>query len=549
MAEGGESSASTSIKEEDNTPEELKKKPVEIRISVFFDGTGNNRGNIAARKGGEHSNVYSTVKSQNSDASKYASFEAGYSNVSILEEQFESTTECKIFKPFYIEGVATRDIKRVAEEYAQKVRARAEFNKNRAPRHQSKVPIEMETDSTVGNAAALGATGLYAKVDAAFNKIQFWLMDEVFGATDPDGDTITDKTHEFTKIVVDVFGFSRGAATARHFIHHVLNEPRTIVTPIPKNVLNPFAPARLRTYDVTTRTLKQAIESFGYEVKDDAVEIGFAGLFDTVSSYVVALTTDVKILHLDAIKHARKVYHLASAEEHRACFSLTNIHSAKTAGIGEEYFLPGVHSDIGGGYRDLNDGGGESEKYDLMNDDKTTIAFYQSTRTAGLTLDYHAFMGTLADEGWYKPSAQDKWYTSSDQPEKEAEMWLEKGAWWSGIIFTDVALKAKRSGIAHEYRYIPLQLMAEAMEKEQFKFKPNLKSKYKVSGNLSSIDQRIRNYVSTIGNHSKAEDWFTKQDGQLKTLRHKHLHYSARIDTGHWPRFKNQKRYRQYYDG
>ena len=40
----------------------------------------------------------------------------------------------------------------------------------------------------------------------------------------------------------------------------------------------------------------------------------------------------------------------ASAEEHRMHLSLHNINSAKAKG--EQYFLPGVHSDIGGGYLD-----------------------------------------------------------------------------------------------------------------------------------------------------------------------------------------------------
>ena len=44
------------------------------------------------------------------------------------------------------------------------------------------------------------------------------------------------------------------------------------------------------------------------------------------------------------------VVQLASADEHRENFSLTNINSSLRAGVGVELRLPGVHSDIGGSY-------------------------------------------------------------------------------------------------------------------------------------------------------------------------------------------------------
>lgn len=396
-----------------------------------------------------------------------------------------------------------------------------------------------------GNGLGTGSTGIYAKIDRAMAEINEWLRSDVYDQDHGSGD-ITITTHEFTKIVVDVFGFSRGAATARHFIHHVLNGTRTVVTFLPRNVLNPFRPIHLQTYQLRKRTLKLNIEMSGFEVKEDAVQIGFAGLFDTVSSYVVATTSDVNILHLDAVKEARKVYHLAAAEEHRACFSLTNIQSALSSGTGEQYFLPGVHSDVGGGYRDLDDGGGETEIYELMNDDKKTIVIYQSLAIGGLFLDYQAFQREVAAEGWYKPGDLNRWYDADENPlAAGGQMWLEK----EGLIFKDVALKTHRSGIAHSYRRIPLQLMAEEMEKNGFILKTKIKTKLSVPSELASIEGRIRSYIGSIGSNSKPEDWFKKQDPELSWLRNNHLHYSSRIDTGHWPRFKDQQRYRQYYDG
>lgn len=543
MAEAGESSHQTSPPPEDETPPPIKKKPLEIRISVFFDGTGNNRGNIQAREGSGNTAVYDRVRAQNADnPGAYGSFEAGYSNVSILEEQYQSTTECKIHQSFYIEGVATRDIRRVAERYESELKTDEAFRQTRAGHNQSPRQIDVQTDSNYGNAAALGSTGLYPKIDKAFNDIRNWFRSKVLDQ-EIDGEKITSRDYEITKFVVDIFGFSRGAATARHFAHHILEGTRNVLTI--SDYITPFAPPVPTVEHLEMMNLKDALEAYDISVTEDAIQIGFVGVFDTVSSYIVALTSDVKMLYLDEIKKARKVYHLAAAEEHRACFSLTNIKAAKNAGVGEEYFLPGVHSDIGGGYRDL---GEEEERYDLMNDSKVAIAFYQLTRTGSLTMDYKAFIKLIESEGWYTTTDNDRWFTPQENAAEKGEMWLEKDR-SGGIIFDDVALKVHRTQIAHDYRRIPLQLMAEAMEKEDFVFKGELKSNYSVPGELSSIEGRIRSYVGSAGNSSRADDWFTVQDPQLKELRHKHLHYSSRIDTGHWPRFKNKKRYRQAYDG
>jgi len=84
------------------------------------------------------------------------------------------------------------------------------------------------------------------------------------------------------------------------------------------------------------------------------IEIDFAGLFDTVASHglfrLLFSLSNTKNLKLHAVSKAKQAIHLIAAEEHRENFSLTDIASAGSKG--RELFLPGVHSDIGGGYRD-----------------------------------------------------------------------------------------------------------------------------------------------------------------------------------------------------
>lgn len=77
------------------------------------------------------------------------------------------------------------------------------------------------------------------------------------------------------------------------------------------------------------------------------VVVKYVGLYDTVASYGVIHDNNTSQLHLDSIAIAEKVVQLAAAEEHRLNFRLTNISSAKN---GLQIFLPGAHSDVGGGY-------------------------------------------------------------------------------------------------------------------------------------------------------------------------------------------------------
>lgn len=93
-----------------------------------------------------------------------------------------------------------------------------------------------------------------------------------------------------------------------------------------------------------------------YNLESSKFHIKFVGLYDTVSSYSESMSTspdfenDVKELKLKLEGNVEKVVHLTASDEYRENFSLTNIKSSIQAGVGFELELPGVHSDIGGGY-------------------------------------------------------------------------------------------------------------------------------------------------------------------------------------------------------
>ena len=131
------------------------------------------------------------------------------------------------------------------------------------------------------------------------------------------------------KILLDVFGFSRGAALARHFV----------------NVIKQGA----FRMDATYRRIPRR-----------AFRIGFLGVFDTVGSFgLPGNDTDLGYaFHVAPHWLECGGLHLVADDEHRENFSLHSIlprqdreHPRDMAdGTLSEVVLPGAHSDIGGGY-------------------------------------------------------------------------------------------------------------------------------------------------------------------------------------------------------
>lgn len=266
-------------------------------INVFFDGTKNNLYNIEHRK--KNPQMYKGKET----ASSYESYFNDHSNVSYLYQARKQVTNVGWA---YIEGIGTG---------ADDINA-LESN-NRYLKMKGK-PLEEKkyyTDSTMGFAYGTGPTGIKRRVQQSFEKIQTMVSSDL-------GNRIP------TILVLNVFGFSRGAAAARHFVHKVKTQPRSFI---------------------------------GWNLTRERIIVNFVGLFDTVSSYsgtgspdpelTGAFDDDVKDLHLNFERdYARKVFHLTAADEYRLYFSLTNINSAIRHGFGMEVAISGAHADVGGSY-------------------------------------------------------------------------------------------------------------------------------------------------------------------------------------------------------
>ncbi|MGI4872192.1 MAG: phospholipase effector Tle1 domain-containing protein [Janthinobacterium lividum] len=275
------------------------REPVDIVASVFFDGTGNNRTNTTLRleqaKGGYVSVDGRQVKVE-------GSYESYYSNVAVMQYMNLISDNLKEVS-VYVEGIGTTD---------------------------------GGDDDTMGMAFGAGATGVPAKVARGILLLTERITRILRQSAEGEGEG-----KRLNHLLVNVCGFSRGAAAARHFVARRTGE-------------------LFKQYTSLSESLY---------VEAAAIEINFVGLFDTVSSYggeehtTVAGQTihnrldhsfddDVQELHLAIGGHAREVVQLAAADEYRKNFASTTIASSVRAGVGLEVRLPGVHSDIGGSYQE-----------------------------------------------------------------------------------------------------------------------------------------------------------------------------------------------------
>jgi hypothetical protein len=277
------------------------KTRVNLRIGVFFDGTGNNASNSAMglRCGAHHpirpEDIEPSCKPYMTDPE--GSYGADVTNIKKLSDLYPEHPDIKsvtsgqmIYLRNYIGGIGTR---------------------------------AGEKDSLVGFATGRGDTGVIAKVHRAFNLIIRQVQALIEAIQHCQIDSIT----------LDVFGFSRGAAAARHFANEVVS---------PRSVWGGF----LQDY---ARYLSVGFN--GYQTGH--LRVGFIGLFDTVAAIAGVgnlgglvndpYAPDVN-LYLDPTFFPR-VVHLVARDEVRANFPLSSVAPEHV-----ELALPGAHSDIGGGY-------------------------------------------------------------------------------------------------------------------------------------------------------------------------------------------------------
>ena len=271
---------------------------------MFFDGTGNNANNSGDRQAacsGEHYGMNDAESTSaleqcvrlNRGVSGTAagSYIGYYSNVhwlhTLYNPEIKTDTGAGQYA-IYIEGIGTED---------------------------------EAGDSTYGMGTGRGDTGVVRKTDKAVAALAAGIQGYLDRHTDA-------RSCKIKELQFDIFGFSRGAAAARHFANRVFSQDRAIVSAI-----------------------KAGLDGTEFSGTPGG-KTRFLGIFDTVAAIGTPVnglnphsadTGEVNLVLRPGV--ADKVFHITAQHECRFNFALNSVKPAWP-----ELALPGAHSDIGGGY-------------------------------------------------------------------------------------------------------------------------------------------------------------------------------------------------------
>ncbi len=420
--------------------------PFDVRASVFIDGTGNNLFNTDAASHGSGGE---------------GSYQNSYSNVARLATNIRLTnSENNYHFSVYCEGMGT---------------------------------LNMEDDSTLlGQAFGMGDTGIPARVSTVISHLRNRIG------------SLSNGNRRIGNLKIDAFGFSRGAAAARHFVYRVLESESRFAA----------SGDDVSGVDISIYSLIHQLtdaDDGNFTISD--YKLPFIGLFDTVASYGGNHENDTRDLHLDAIRagEVERVIHLASGDEHRYNFPLTDIHSA--GGKGRQTFLPGVHSDIGGGYNESTNGNMKEDNLVVFEmEDRPHSVDYMNRLYERL----NRVKDNLISLGWYKiyPLVE-----------------IRPGDQRNELVVAYNQLKASRVHISNRYSWVPLHIMSEKAVEKQLHFD--------LSDFPLSTDPFLVQIKSLVENNRHDEQhWIASVDPQIQRLRHNYCHFSSHFTPSHsilWP--------------
>jgi len=295
----------------DDSSEEDERPKVRVEAGFFFDGTGNNRNNTQAyQKQVDEcltANAAGAMSEENCSSEVSQIMEGSYlnaeTNVSKLERMYQQgrfrsyESEQAYRISTYVSGVGTKS---------------------------------GEPDDSHSMGLGLGEQGILRKIDQGCSNFLFQLKRNV--------------TDQIEELVLDVFGFSRGAATARHFVSQEVSDTTG-------SLYGQYKGALVRAFE------RQGIPW------PKKVTVRFVGLFDTVAGIADLGNLDFSAHDAETGRinvnlrpeDAERVVQFAARDERRHNFSLNSLRS-ESGNLPEhfdEWVLPGVHSDIGGGYPEI----------------------------------------------------------------------------------------------------------------------------------------------------------------------------------------------------
>ncbi|WP_407403842.1 T6SS phospholipase effector Tle1-like catalytic domain-containing protein [Chryseobacterium sp.] len=410
------------------------KELVNFTFGIFLDGTLNNMYNTELRQKASGEAVpnasgmvvdekgakiiykdMSSKKVYNDPEKGDTSFENDLSNPAILFKNYTEKPSEKIFR-VYTEGIGS----------------------NSAPQKQGddlKTEDYKKDDMMQGPAFGMGTAGIKNRVRDSITDVVRYIDDNLT------------KDKKLGTITFDVFGFSRGAAAARHFVHivkHAAYKPNQSWFQGDNDYVKDLQGNNVDS----TKYFNQLMPRFGVlgqklndlGLLDDRtkVDVRFVGIYDTVPHHGLFQWNDIKDLGLDNVNKANYVVHMIAGDEHRANFSLVDISSVNKTSPesgqkgGIEIMYPGVHCDVGGAYVE---GWGENP---------TRI------ESAPIKQMLEPYREKLIHQGWFK--------------EKQIFIKFDPLA-VRLIAHNTFRLEAKREHLSNQYSYIPLHLMNEIYKK------------------------------------------------------------------------------------
>lgn len=528
--------------------EDSEKDAIILRIHLLFDGTNNNKHNISKRETFESTDTESESHKKHGDVG--SSYDNGRTNIAVMEPHVVDGKEKGGYSyvvKVYVEGQGT-------EQY--------------------------EKDDTMGLALGALKSGVYQRARKGITVAYNTLVNKFLSKKSPE-------EYYIQQVDVDVFGFSRGAATARHAIHAMSTEETQAIH-------NPSGYGPMMTV-VTHRPLFDRLRLYGYsEMKEENVKYIFAGLYDTVVSVNASQLAPAWLANnardQRAVAKTKFALHLTSADEHRQDFPLHKITSAINAGRGAEYHLPGVHSDIGGSYNLANQAllkpGEEQsdaeirelkcvgsftecyeEKQELMKKGYALYDLHISLLTKNIfssdTYRLYAFRRIDGLE-YARPSDEenriinrgrvsdlkedmenlilDGWYNNNDDKNPQIEIdidYVATAVRTVGAIVNPIGalidgspksgkLLTNRMGITSAYCNIPLKFMVEHSRDMALEIDAKLDQRISTVlasvPDLSSIESSLRSYMGKKGKTgSKPEDWLDIKEAEKNCPKIKEL--------------------------
>lgn len=465
-------------------------------INVFFDGTWNNKYN---------NNMYREAKSFDERAAIYVD---GDGTTSYAREATAVEWLFKGYKPsdnnigVYIEGTGTFD---------------------------------NEKDSDL--AAALGS-GAKKGFLAKYKRALLLINDELSKKGR--------KSEVFDVLKLNVYGFSRGAASARLFSNRI------------------------------RRDVKQL--NFDNRLQPCQVQLGFIGIFDTVDSVGLNHFNDAIEFEQKLTPNALgpgdmdtprsyKVIHITARDEARTYFPLYTIkESAVKNGFGLELSLPGCHTDIGGGLnikeamiegsvvttgrdevvdyvyeRHNTDDISEDTVYNNKGDhhegnafmDNAVFTLLKQKHAAG-EVDAKGLADLLVEWGYYDSWSEEKEFSIPEPVADKMEsklVLLDK----SNYTRTDRLLSGYRHQIKLGFPRIPCNIMLEFAKKYSKETFP-LFEKYlenKVPSELSAVYDEFKTKAFALDDEAKSAqkgisaDLFLDDTNTSRWLYKNYLHWSG----------------------